>query len=102
MKAVKIVLMVIGGVVVVVGVLLFVIFTCVSSSSNKLVCESKEGDITLMYNDKEIVGYSASNITYDLDQQQDYAKEVGIDSYMDEFSTWFESNTSGTCTKEER
>ena len=55
-----------------------------------------------MYNDKEIVGYSASNITYDLDQQQDYAKEVGIDSYMDEFSTWFESNTSGTCTKEER
>lgn len=100
MKAVKIVLMVIGGVVVVVGVLLFVIFTFVSSSSNKLVCESKEGNITLMYNDKEIVGYSASNITYDLDQQQDYAKEVGIDSYMDEFSTWFESNTSGTCTKE--
>ena len=99
MKVVKVVLMVIGGVVVVVGVLLFVIFTFVSSSSNKLVCESKEGSITLMYNDKEIVGYSASNITYDLDQQQDYAKEVG---YMDEFSTWFESNTSGTCTKEER
>ena len=102
MKVVKVVLMVIGGVVVVVGVLLFVIFTFVSSSSNKLVCESKEGNITLMYNDDKIVGYSAKNITYDLDQQQDYAKEVGIDSYMDEFSTWFESNTSGTCTKEER
>ena len=52
MKVVKVVLMVIGGVVVVVGVLLFVIFTFVSSSSNKLVCESKEGDITLMYNDR--------------------------------------------------
>lgn len=102
MKVVKIVLMVIGGIVVFVGVLLFILFTFVSSSSNKLVCESKEGNITLMYNDDKIVGYSAKNITYDLDQQQDYSKEVGIDSYLDEFSTWFESNTSGTCTKEER
>lgn len=55
-----------------------------------------------MYNDDKIVGYSAKNITYDLVQQQDYAEKVGIDSYMEEFSTWFESNTSGTCTKEER
>ena len=59
MKVVKIVLMVIGGIVVFVGVLLFIIFTFVSSSSDKLICESKEGDITLMYNDKEIVGYTA-------------------------------------------
>ena len=102
MKAVKIVLMVIGGIVVFVGVLLFIIFTFVSSSSDKLVCESKEGDITLMYNDKEIVGYTAKNITYDMEQQKKYAEEVGIDSYMDEFTAWFESNTSGTCKKEER
>lgn len=55
-----------------------------------------------MYNDKEIVGYTAKNITYDMEQQKKYAEEVGIDSYMDEFTAWFESNTSGTCKKEER
>ena len=47
MKVVKIVLMVIGGIVVFVGVLLFIIFTFVSSSSDKLICESKEGILHL-------------------------------------------------------
>ena len=35
-------------------------------TSDKLVCKSDEGNITIMYNDKKIKGYTANGITYDL------------------------------------
>ena len=34
-----------------------------------------------------------------LDQQKKYAEQVGIDAYLDEFSNWFSSNTTGSCSK---
>lgn len=85
---------------VVVGlIILFVaIFLITSASSKKLVCESDEGNITIMYNDKTITGYTAANgLSYDLDGQKKYAEQIGIDAYMEEFSTWFKNNTTGTC-----
>lgn len=95
----KKILMIIGGVVV--GIIVFVvaIFFIVSSTSNKLVCESNEGNITIMYNDETITGYTAKGLSYDLDAQKEYAEKIGIDAYLDEFSTWFSSNTTGSCSK---
>ncbi len=92
-------LMIIGGIVVGLVVLGLVIFFAVSATSKKMKCKSKEGNITLMYNKKKITGYTAKNITYDLDGQNEIVKEIGIDDYLDQFATWFENNTSGTCDR---
>lgn len=82
-------------------VALVFIFNSVSSNSNKLVCESKEGNITIMYNDSTITGYTVSGgITYDFDTQKKLADQKGGEAYIDEFNKWFENNTSGSCRKE--
>lgn len=95
----KKVLMIIGGIVVFIVILFIVIFGITSMTSKKLVCKSKEGNITLMYNDKTITGYTASGMSYDLNSQKKYAEQIGVDSYLKEFSKWFSTNTTGKCTK---
>lgn len=80
-------------------VVLVVIFVVFFKSSKKLVCKSEQGNITIMYNNKTITGYTANGIGYDFDGQKEYAEQVGIDAYIDEFSTWFSTNTTGTCNK---
>lgn len=93
----KNVLMIIGGIVVGIIILVLVIFSFVSMTSKKLVCKSNEGNITIMYNKDSITGYTAKNITYDLDGQKSIAKQIGITEYLKEFTKWFETNTTGTC-----
>ena len=92
------ILAIIGGVVVGFVILFVVIFSITSASSEKLVCKSEEGNITIMYNEKGITGYTASGMSYDLDEQKEVAKEIGMDAYITEFDNWFKSNTSGYCT----
>ena len=53
-----------------------------------------------MYNDKTISGYTANGLSYDLDGQKKYAEEIGIDAYIEEFSTMFSNKTAGSCSKE--
>ena len=96
-KLIKI-LAIIGGIVVAFVILFIIIFSITSASSEKLVCKSDEGNITIMYNEKGITGYTASGMSYDLDEQKEVAKEIGIDAYITEFNSWFISNTSGYCT----
>lgn len=96
-KLIKI-LAIIGGVVVGFIVLFVVIFSITSSSSEKLVCKSDEGNITIMYNEKGITGYTAVGMSYDLDAQKEVVKEIGMDAYITKFDDWFKSNTSGYCT----
>ena len=95
----KKILMIIGGIFLGVIVLVIVIFLFVSVTSKKLVCKSDQGDITIMYNSKTITGYTTKGMSYDLDNQKKYAERIGIDAYLDEFSNWFRTNTTGTCTK---
>jgi len=63
----------------------------------KLVCKSDEGNITLYYNDEKITGYTAWNIEYNIDTQNTFIEKSGIDVYLTDFTTWFETNTTGTC-----
>jgi len=96
----KKVLMIIGGIVLGLIVIGVIIFFLVSGTSKKLVCESTVGNITIMYNDDSLTGYTTlGSITYDYDQQSEYALEVGVDNYIAEFTTWFSTNTDGTCTQ---
>lgn len=98
---VVIVLIVLGVLIVVAIFLAMTILSNVSKNSNKLICQSKEGNITIMYDEQDIIGYTAKGMKYDLDGQKEYAKQVGINAYLEEFTDWFEKNTTGTCMKEE-
>ncbi len=93
----KKVLTIIGGIVVGVVVLGLAIFLLVSATSKKLVCKSDKENITIMYNDKTLTGYTVKNVSYDFDNQKEYAKEIGVKAYIKEFKEFFESHTTGTC-----
>ena len=88
--------MIVGGIFLGIGVIIAAIFIFVSSSSNKLVCKSSLGNITLMYNDKALTGYTTSgSITYDYDTATAYVEKNGIEAYMVQFNMWFATNTDG-------
>lgn len=95
----KKVLMIIGGIVLAIAVLGGIIFAVISLTSSKMKCTSSNGNITIMYNDERITGYSASGMSFDLDAQNIYAKQMGIEAYLDEFEDWFVDNTGGTCSR---
>lgn len=92
------ILAIIGGFVVGLIIIVLAIFSITSSNSDKLVCKSKEGNITIMYNESGITGYTASGIGYNLEEQKLVAEKFGINRYITEFNNWFISNTSGSCT----
>ena len=98
-KGIKI-LAIIGGFIGGIILLAIIIISIVSANSDKLVCKSNEGNITIMYNENGITGYTANGMSYDLEQQKDYAKKIGIEAYLKEFNSWFTSNTTGTCSIE--
>ena len=80
-------LAIIGRITVSIIVLGATIFFLTSGTSNKLICKSDEGNITIMYNDSTIKGYAAVNLTYDIDGQRSIANEIGIDEYISQFAT---------------
>ncbi len=92
-------LTIIGGIVVGIIVLGCAIFALVSLTSHKMKCESSVGNITIMYNDDKITGHTAVGMTYDMDTQSQYAEKIGIEKYLDEFSSWFDEHTDGTCRR---
>ena len=71
----KKILMIIGGIFLFLVVAFIVLYLIISATSKKLVCKSDEGNITIMYNDKTINGYTASGISYDLDGQKNMLKK---------------------------
>lgn len=95
----KKVLTVIGGLFLGLVIVVAIILIVTSLTSKKLVCKSNEGNITIMYNDKTITGYTAKDITYDMDGQKQIAEQIGIESYITQFESWFKTYTTGSCTK---
>jgi len=96
-KGTKIFLIIIG-ILAFVAVAVFLVFYFLDKNSSKLVCESNIGNITIYYNENEITGYKTSgSITYDLSGQQEVARQIGVDLYMQQFDNWFRTNTTGSC-----
>ncbi len=97
----KKVFMIIGGIFCFMLVVGLAIYIYTSATSEKLVCTSSQGDITIMYKKDKITGSKTKTktkrFTYDLDGQNAYAQQIGIDAYLEEFTSWFEENTDGTC-----
>ena len=75
------------------------IFVVISVTSKKMVCKSDHGNITIMYNNKTITGYTASGLSYDFDEQKKLADEIGSEAYLNQFENWFKTNTTGSCTR---
>ena len=93
-------LMIIGGIVLGVLVIVLGIYIYITSTSSRLVCKSSLGNVRLVYNDKELIRYSTTgSISYDYDVQTARVEKVGIESYIEEFTEWFETTTDGTCVK---
>ena len=92
------VIAIIGGILGGFVIIFLVIFFFVSANSDKLICKSDEGNITIMYNKNGLTGYTTAGMSYDFDEQKEYAKKIGVDAYTKEFSQWFSTHTSGTCT----
>ena len=72
----KKILMILGGIFLFIILAFIVAFLIISFTTNKLVCESNEGNITIMYTDKTISGYTASGLLYNLEDQKEYAEEL--------------------------
>ena len=95
-------LLIFVGIIIGVVCLFGLLFGLVSISSKKMVCKSDEGDITIMYNDNQITGYTAVGISYNLDEQRLLAEKIGVEEYLEQFSKWFKNNTTGTCKREKK
>lgn len=79
--------------------LCLIVIGIVRPESNKLICKSNRGSITLIYNKESLTAYETNGISYDLESQKKYATKIGIESYLNEFSNWFKTNTAGFCEK---
>ena len=91
--------LIIVGVFLGIIVLAVVIIIIVSATSKKYECTSSQGSITILYDEKGINGYLTKGMSYDLDTQKNYVKQIGVEKYLSEFNDWFETNTDGTCVK---
>ena len=91
------ILAIIGGFIISIVIIFVAIYSLVSINSSKLVCKSNEGNITIMYNKDGLTGYKTSGMTYNFDEQSEYAKKIGVDAYLKEFNSWFLNNTTGKC-----
>lgn len=91
------VLAIIGGLVIALIAVVVIIILIVSANTKKMTCKVDDDEITITYNESEITGYTAKNFSYDLDDQKEYAKEIGVDQYLSEFNEWFTTETSGVC-----
>ena len=96
----KVVLIVIS-VIVVILVIVFGVITFIFKDSEKFVCKSSEGSITIYYKNGKINGYSSvGRYSYDFDEQKKDAEQMGIEEYFEQFNVWFvENSTNGKCEK---
>ena len=78
----KKVLTIIGGIVVVIILFFVILFVFTSLTSKKLECKSSEGNITIMYSDKTITGYTANGSKFNLT-----GTAVTSDTYANSYSS---------------
>lgn len=84
------------------ALVLFIVTLIVIGLINRreIACTSSRGNITLSYDKKKIVGYTATGVEFDFKAQQKYSQETGIENYINEFEEWFKSNTDdGVCER---
>ncbi len=101
-SALKIILIIIIGLVVlggIVALLFFTLFSKVLNTGDKLECTSPTGNLTLSFKDEELIGYVATgDITFDLTEGKATNKKYGEVKYKEIINKWFVTNVGGTCS----
>ncbi len=89
--------LIIIGVVIV--LLVFNLFkNVVEKADDKLVCKSSLGNITLIFDNDTLLGYTATGeLSYDLDDQKPLVVKFGEEEYKRQFNEWFIYATDGYC-----
>ncbi len=94
----KLILFIIIGSIVAIVVVLCIVWYMLYGTNKKLHCTSQYGDVTLIYNQKEIVSYEATGeLTFNMEKQNMIAKEIGTKSYIAQFITSFVTDFGGYC-----
>ncbi len=89
---------IIGGIILCLALIIGGIFLVVSLKTDRIVCKSSLGNIIILYNNDKLITFrSTGSISYDFDNQQPYAKKIGVENYINEFDEWFVENTDGSC-----
>ena len=73
-------------------------FKTVTASEIKIWKEENElSNVTIKEEYSDTVE-ALNVISYEFDKQKEYAKKIGVEAYLKEFSLWFSQNTTGSCT----
>ncbi len=95
---IKLIIKVSVGTVLAVLVALGIVKYLIDNSTKKLYCKSSYGTITLVYNKKEIISYEVTDkLTFNYEVQNQLAKEIGTESYINQFITAFVTDFNGYC-----
>ena len=84
-------------VIAIIIVIIIALFIYTDKTSDKLVCKSSKGDITIMYKGEKLKGYKTKNASYDMDSAKELVERYGMEEYLKAFKQWFESESDGTC-----
>ena len=93
-------LLLIGLVIFIVAIFGIIMF--VSSNSNKLICKSSKGKLTIMYDEERVTGYTTAGFEFDMDYSNDLIEEIGLDEFLTSFEEMFEQKYDGTCEIKEK
>ena len=90
---------IIGVIIIVIIGAFFIINKIFAPKTKTIVCTSDKGNISLKYSEEKIVSYKVTDgITFDKKGQNETYKDIGSDSYIEQFYAWFKGATSGKCT----
>ena len=99
MKIIKDKIWFIGFILLALNISLVITIIVLYNSQDKLVCKSDNNKIILYYEDNKITDYSSKKIEFNLEGQNGYVKQIGIDKYLEEYTIWFKTNHNGKCIK---
>lgn len=91
----------ISSVIVIIIIVILGVLKLVFNGSEKLVCKSNEGSITIYYKKNKLEGYTKKGrFSYNLDEQEKIVEKIGIEKYLENFEEWFLSSfQNGKCEK---
>ncbi len=79
---------------------------CISNEkSNKLICKSERGNITIIYDDEIITNYKSvvvnnSQFVMNYDYSVKLIRKYGLAEFLDALKTLFEEDSNGSCKYE--
>ncbi len=79
------------------GIIIIVAFII---NTDRIECTSSEGNITIYYKKNNLRHYKIDeSLNFDINNMYKEIDQIGLTSYLKDFSKWFEENkTNGKCT----